>query len=165
MCYQRPQSRSDQILATQPVRLDLDIGDGNDADVADDIDYLLETSRRKRGLASRPWLRCLTHRRFATSTRSASREAGGVGRSVPEAARRQTSVQIGSFNGQLCADADHDVADLLAGVDITVGVDDLVQRVDAVDDRRELTGLDELSEMAHLVLAVGLDGDDDPLAR
>ena len=35
-------------------------------------------------------------------------------------------------------DADDDVADLLAGLDVPVGLDDLVQRVPSVDDRLEL---------------------------
>src|SRR5690242_6081803 len=39
-------------------------------------------------------------------------------------------------------DGEHDVADLLCGLDVAVGVDDLVQRVPPVDDRRELPGLD-----------------------
>jgi hypothetical protein len=32
-------------------------------------------------------------------------------------------------------DADHDIADLLAGLDVPVGLDDLVQRIPPVDDR------------------------------
>jgi hypothetical protein len=44
-------------------------------------------------------------------------------------------------------DADDDVADLLPCLDVSVGLNDLVQRIGSVDDRLELSGLDQLLEI------------------
>src|SRR6266576_3009242 len=48
---------------------------------------------------------------------------------------------------------DQDVADLPAGFDVPVGLDDLVQWISAVDHRLERSGLHQLPEVAQLLLA------------
>ena len=44
-------------------------------------------------------------------------------------------------------DGDDDVADLLAGLNVAVGVDDLVQRICSVDHRLELAGVDQTRKL------------------
>jgi len=43
-------------------------------------------------------------------------------------------------------DGDDDIADLLPGLDVPVGLDDLVRRICSVDNRLELSGLDQFPE-------------------
>src|SRR6516165_5833026 len=56
------------------------------------------------------------------------------------------------LSGARGVDVDHDIADLLAGLDVPVRLDDLVQRIAPVDDRGELPGLDQVPEMPHPLL-------------
>ena len=65
-----------------------------------------------------------------------------------------------------CAvDADHDIADLLAGLDVPVRLDDLVQPIPPVDDRGERPGLDQVPELPHpLLVMLGWDREHDLLA-
>src|SRR3954464_5757560 len=53
-------------------------------------------------------------------------------------------------------DVDDDVADLPPGLDVPVGLDDLVQRVPPVDEWPELSGLDQLPEVPHHLLTLTL---------
>ena len=61
-------------------------------------------------------------------------------------------------------DADDDVADLLPCLDVSVGLNDLVQRICSVDDRLELSGLDQLLEIPHHLLVMLRYGEHDLLA-
>src|SRR5215217_692591 len=60
--------------------------------------------------------------------------------------------------------ADHDVADLLARLDVPVRLDDLVQPIPSVDDRLERPGLEQFLEVPHHLLVILRDGKHDLLA-
>ena len=57
-----------------------------------------------------------------------------------------------------------DIADLLPGLDVPVGLDDLLQPIRSVDDRLELPGLDQLPEIPDHRLVMFRDGEQDLLA-
>ena len=61
-------------------------------------------------------------------------------------------------------DDDDDIADLLPGLDIAVGRDDLVQRIGSVDQRLELPGLQQSLEVLHHLLVVFRNREPDLLA-
>src|SRR5215213_9279058 len=50
--------------------------------------------------------------------------------------------------------ADHDVADLLARLDVPVRLDDLVQPIPPVDERLERSGLEQFLEVPHHLLVI-----------
>src|SRR5215469_2137001 len=58
-------------------------------------------------------------------------------------------------------DADDDTADLLPGVHVAVGGDDLVERIAPVDDRPERPRLEQLPDVEHRRLAALLRGEHD----
>src|SRR5690349_23577041 len=61
-------------------------------------------------------------------------------------------------------EADDDIAGFLPGPDVDVSLDDLVQRIRSVDDRPELSGLDQFPEMPHHQLVMLRNGEQDLLA-
>ncbi len=64
----------------------------------------------------------------------------------------------------LSLDADHDVADLLPGLDIPVGLDDLLELVPPVDDGLELPGLDDSLDVGQPTRVAPREGEHDLLA-
>jgi len=60
-------------------------------------------------------------------------------------------------------DGDHDIADLLPGLDVPVGLDDLAQRIGSVDHRLELSGLEQFPEVLDHCLVMRRNGEFDSL--
>src|SRR6187401_165576 len=61
-------------------------------------------------------------------------------------------------------DGDDDIADLLSGLDVPVGLDDLVQPICSVDHRLELSGLDQFPEVPQHLLVMLWNGEHDSLS-
>jgi hypothetical protein len=61
-------------------------------------------------------------------------------------------------------EADDDIAGFLPGLDVPVSLGDLIQRIRSVDDRPELSGLDQLPEVLHHQLVMLRNGEQDLLA-
>ena len=60
----------------------------------------------------------------------------------PDVARNRFTLNRAMMNSATIEpplDADHDVADLLARLDVAIPIDDLVQAISPVDDRLELS--------------------------
>src|SRR5918994_2732469 len=68
-------------------------------------------------------------------------------------------VSVASATHFLFADAEHDVARLLAALDVAGRLDDLVEFVAPVDHRPVLAGVDELLDEGQVFLAIAADAE------
>ena len=137
-------------LPRQPVGLVSQIG-AHSTDVVD------HHNSRPRALPRR---RRQIGRQFASSSANAlhprDHAFGGQGRASERHSGREHDLRrtaqtqlLGPFGN-----ADHDVADLLACLDVAVGLDDLVQWIASVDDRLERSGLEQSLDVLHQLLVV-----------
>ena len=99
--------------------------------------------------------------RLARSICTACFAARWAAQAIPCAfARRSGTARAASVPGH----GDDDVADLLPGLGVPVGLGDLIQWVVAVDDRRELAGFHQVGEMPDRRLVYPGIGEQDLLA-